>query len=394
MLNVLFVLYHDFTSNSAVHVFHWANELCANGFHCKVAVPQNPESIRVLGCPAFEALSFEHFPAGLIFPNGRGPDIVHAWTPREIVRRFCERLSDLQQFRLFIHLEDHEWHLLESMLNQPWKKLASLPAADLDRAVPLSLSHPIQGMRFLQSSDGVTVIVDRLRELVPPGIPTVELWPSADRAIFFHRPRNNRIRARHDIAADRTVFVYTGNVHAANAREVRSLYLAVAMLNREGHPATLIRAGRDFYPFLGPDEAWGRANSIELGYVPHIEIPDILAAADILVQPGKPDKFNDYRFPSKLPEFLAIGRPVILPQSNVGLHMMHGVDAFVLPSVDALAIFDATVKITSDPELSDRLARGSMEFFERRLSWAASTRALISFYEENASQCQPSDLAS
>ena len=49
------------------------------------------------------------------------------------------------------------------------------------------------------------------------------------------------------------VFSYTGNVHAANTYEVRSLYLAVAILNREGQPAVLIRTGRDFCNFLGDD---------------------------------------------------------------------------------------------------------------------------------------------
>jgi glycosyltransferase involved in cell wall biosynthesis len=85
--------------------------------------------------------------------------------------------------------------------------------------------------------------------------------------------------------------------------------------------------------------------------------PDVLAAADILVQPGKAGEFNDYRFPSKLPEFLAIVRPVILPASNIALQMTHGVDAYVLPKVDAVAIVEAVVKITDDSDLYDRLAR-------------------------------------
>lgn len=391
-MNVIFVLYHDFTSNSAVHVFYWANELCRLGVSCKVAVPDNPESINVLGRAEFEVLKYDDVPEGAIFPNGRGPDIVHAWTPREVVRRFCGRLSELHDFRLFIHLEDHEWHLLECMLNQPWKKLAAMPLEELDGLVPVSLFHPIRGRRFLESSHGITVIVDRLRELVPPGVPAVELWPSADSTLFFPRPRNNRLRARHQIPSDSTVFAYTGNVHSANAREVRSLYLAAAMLNREGHPSYLIRAGRDFYPFLGPDETWGRAHSIELGYVPHKQIPEILAAADILVQPGRPDKFNDYRFPSKLPEFLAMGRPVVLPKSNIGLFMQDGSDALVLPNVDASAILDATLKISSDPKLYARLAQGAQEFFKQRLSWRTSSQALLRFYE-NAARHQTARVA-
>ena len=50
--------------------------------------------------------------------------------------------------------------------------------------------------------------------------------------------------------------------------------------------------------------------------------PQLLVAADILVQPdGSPGPFNDYRFPSKLPDFFASGRPVVLPKTNIGLYL-------------------------------------------------------------------------
>ena len=137
---------------------------------------------------------------------------------------------------------------------------------------------------------------------------------------------------------------------------------------------------------MGPDENWGRANSIELGYLSHREIPELLAAADILVQPGKPDAFNDYRFPSKLPEFLAMGRPVVLPASNIGLRMVHGVDAFVLPKADALGIAEAVLQIYTNRDMYDRLSGGSRAFYDRNLSWEKSGRTLLAFYESAAAQ--------
>ena len=76
MLNVLFVLYHDFTANGAVHVFHWANELSSIGVSTVVAVPDNPGSIRVLGPAKFRVKEFADLAGGMVFPDGRGPDIV------------------------------------------------------------------------------------------------------------------------------------------------------------------------------------------------------------------------------------------------------------------------------------------------------------------------------
>ena len=379
-MNVLFVLYHDFTSNSAVHVYHWANELDMLGVSSMVAVPDNKASLEVLGPARFLTREFSEFESGAVFPDGKGPDIVHAWTPRELVRRLCECLSAKHSFRQFVHLEDNEQQILAAVLGKSWKSITALPREELDAAVPQNLSHPVHARKFLESAAGITIIIDRLREFVPPGIPTLELWPSADASLFTARPVNRMLRERFGISPRTTVFAYPGNVHSANAVEVRSLYLAVAILNREGYPAALVRTGRDYCDFLGPNGSWGRKYEINVGYVPHKEIADVLAAADILVQPGKPDVFNDYRFPSKLPEFLALGRPVILPATNIGLHMAHLEDAYVLPKVDAVGIVEATIKIVSDPNLYTKLSLGSRAFFERRLSWQNGARDLVHFY--------------
>ncbi len=57
-VNVVFVNYHDFTSNSAVHIARLANELTAAGDECAVLVPGNPETITLLGEHRFQALDF------------------------------------------------------------------------------------------------------------------------------------------------------------------------------------------------------------------------------------------------------------------------------------------------------------------------------------------------
>ena len=278
-MNILFVLYHDFTANSASHVRALANELVKAGHDCSVAVPDNKASIDTQGAVLFQAVEFqEALLNGCGFRNEAGPDLVHAWTPREIVRVFCEQLLEKYQCPLFIHMEDNEWHILSCALGQPFKRLALQTMEELDRIVTRGLSHPHRALQFLNEASGVSIIIDRLAELVPRHKPILELWPSADESLFRPRPKLNSQRCALDIPINSTVIVYTGNVHSANAHEMRSLYLAVALLNRRGHPATLVRAGRDFYPFLGADERWGRQHSIELGMVPHREVPGTVGA--------------------------------------------------------------------------------------------------------------------
>ncbi len=384
-MNILFVLYHDFTANSASHVRSFAEELASIGHDCCVAVPYNKNSISVLGNASFKAIEFtEGETLRSVFSNGLGPDIVHAWTPREVVRIFCERIRTIHRYRLFVHLEDNEWHLLTCALGLTLEALLSLPGDQLDAIIPISLSHPRKAIEFMKSADGVTIIIDRLGELVPATIPTLELWPSADPRFFSPTTSNRYQRRLLGIPGNSTVLAYTGNVHYANAHEVRSLYLAVALLNREGFPTTLVRTGREFYPFLGPDEEWGRRHAIELGFWPYSDGCAILALADVLVQPGKPDEFNDYRFPSKVPEFLSVGRPVVLPNTNIAKHMVHRRHAYVLDDPSAVAIANAVREIISDPGLYATLSAGSLEFSQERLNWSRSALKLHNFYLERS----------
>ena len=380
-MNVLFVLYHDFTANSASHVHSLANALADLGVSCSVCVPNNVKSVSTIGGEAhYQPLLFNDVVNGEYgFPDACGPDITHAWTPREVIRRFLENAK--LPGKLVIHLEDNEEHLTARSMGRKWSDLAERTSLeDLDAGVPVNLSHPIRYKQLMQQADAATVIVDRLSELVPPGKPIEEVWCSADEARFRETPVDQRKRAEIGVPAGTTVIVYPGNVHAANASEVRSLYTAVALLNREGYPTTLVRAGRDFHPYLEGDGKWAKQYCVDLGLVAHKDMPAVLATADLFVQPGRPGEFNDYRFPSKLPEFLAIGRPVILPASNVGLHMRHREDAYIVQEANAMNITSAAIEIIRDPALSARLAKGARRFFDERLSWKQGARKLQALY--------------
>ncbi|MCC5021805.1 MAG: hypothetical protein J6386_02930 [Candidatus Synoicihabitans palmerolidicus] len=58
-LNILFMLYGDFTSNSANHVAAFSNQLIARGFDCIVAVPEHMETIGAQARARFLAIEFK-----------------------------------------------------------------------------------------------------------------------------------------------------------------------------------------------------------------------------------------------------------------------------------------------------------------------------------------------
>jgi hypothetical protein len=130
------------------------------------------------------------------------------------------------------------------------------------------------------------------------------------------------------------------------------------------------------FPKLGPGIR-------ELGWVPRSSIRELLAAADVLVQPGGPGPYNDYRFPSKLPEFLASGRPVVTPRTNIGLELRDGVDALVLERGDAADIYEAVVRL-GDAELRARLGEHGRAFALRELRWSKSVDEVEELYRDIA----------
>jgi glycosyltransferase involved in cell wall biosynthesis len=386
MSNILFVLYHDFSANSAVHVHNFANQLASLGDATAVAIPEGADTGGSLGEQNYSVRRFVEVDGdwARIFENGRGPDVVHAWTPRENVRLFCEKLAGFCSFALFVHLEDNEELILEVNLGASFEELAHSHAVD----IPSNLAHPRRYRDFIASADGVTMIMDRLDRFVPPEIPKLVLWPGADEKIFFPRPRDNDYLEQLGIASGSVVLCYTGNVHSANARDVRSLYLAAAILDREGTPATLVRTGRDFCPFLGPDEEWARRISIDLGYVEYKEIALVLSLADVLIQPGGDNPFNEYRLPGKLPEFFAMGRPVIVPETNIGRFVRPGEEAWVLPKVDALHIVEAVHTLRRDERLRERLGAGALKFRRTNFDWTKNAGTLARFYERILAQAK------
>lgn len=380
-MNVLFVNYDDFRSNSAVHIFNLARELSSLGHACCIAVPQHKETISTLGIPNFEVRDFGDIRTmGCGFQDKKGPSLIHAWTPREIVRAFVDDVVKLFKCPYVVHLEDNERYLLETALGRPFSELAALPLGQLDSVVPPHLSHPIYSARFLQNAAGITVIIDRLLEFVPSGTPALVTLAGFESELFRPMDTDNALKLSLGIPDGTTTIVYHGNTHAANIAEVRSLYLAAIVLTRTGMPTKVVRLGRDFVSIFDTDPPELTEIEIPVGFQPRGDLPRYLSLADALVQPGIPDAFNDYRLPSKVPEFLAMGKPVVLPRTNIGLRMEDGLHALLLEQGTAFEIAEAIRRIVTDGSLAERLSIGGRGFAQERLMWPAIAKRVEGLY--------------
>lgn len=382
-MNLLFVSHCDFTGNSAIHIFNIANRLVAGGIPCIVAAPGDPASVARHGEPLFRVTSHDEARRRLSFPDGRGPDLVHAWTTREVVRRLTETVCARHSCRYVVHLEDNEDVLLACELGVSREELLAMPEGRLDTLVPDHRSHPLRSPAFLRQSIGITALIEQLLDFTPPALPGVVFWPGyEDRFLDLPRAAETQ-RLRYGIQAGERVLVYSGNVHTANATEVRSLYLALEALRRHGYPLRLVKTGLNHVR----EQTWTTdavlsGAVVDLGFVERAELPAVVALADILVQPGRADDFNNYRFPSKLPEFLASGRPVVLPRANIGRCLRDGEEALVLQRGDALEICEKVALLLDDNAVAERIGSRGRDFAVANLTWDRSVGKLRTFYEQ------------
>ncbi len=381
-MNILLINYGGFETNSAMHVHGFANGLVRRGHSCFVAVPHLNREPNWASAPLYQFGDFDSLldNKGQVF-SGAQPDVVHAWTPREPVRILISRLRPLLPNRKWmVHLEDNEWLITQRMARIKLPLFPLWPDFILDRAIRPQFSHPGRARHLLKEIDGVSVIWESLRCMVPPRKPVLDLWPGLDWEEYENLNPAEQTRAELGLDVGTKLLVYSGSLNRVNAAEQRTLYEAVQRLNEAGTDCCLVRTGiysEDSGKRLGVD--LGR-HLIDLGEVPRTKMLSLLKAADVLVQPGEPDAFNRFRLPSKIPEFLAMGRPVVLPAANVGLKLKHREEAWVLNHGSAQEIVTACQTLFADPELSSQMGAKGKEFAQRHFSWDRSAEALERFY--------------
>jgi glycosyltransferase involved in cell wall biosynthesis len=364
-MNVLLAAAGDVQSNSALHTFSVARVMLARGVDCVVTC----------GTVGHAAAMRE----GVMFADGRGPDLIHAWTPREHVRRLTERMVERYGCPYIVHLEDNEEVILADMMRPiGYRDLARLPARVTDVAMPPGLSHPKRYRWFLEGAAGVTALIDRLLEFKPEGTPGVVFWPGFETGIL----QAGRSRETYGVKEGEAVVVYNGNIHRSNEEEVVSLIDAVALLNARGVRVKLLKTGSNHAGMEKLKEAEERGFLVNLGFLPRAEIYSILNMADVLVQPGRESAFNDYRFPCKLPEFLATGRPVILPKANLGRYLRDSEECLLLETGDAAEIADKVQRVLEDRGWGERMGQAGREFAMRELDWERNLEPVLELYRQ------------
>ncbi|MDR1490065.1 MAG: glycosyltransferase family 4 protein [Desulfovibrio sp.] len=388
-MKIIFVSYQALDNNSGMHIFHLANTLTALGAECAAYTPGSPDAANMHGEPLFRVYGAELPPHRLarILSIKHDDSLVHLWTPREISRCMAEPLAAALGAPLVVHMEDNEESIFNSNLAlypdvDPDDQTAWLPHGRL-----CGLSHPVRYKELLARAAGYTCVIDSLLDFKPAHVPGHVIRPSCEEEVFDMPPHSlPEEKVRLGIAPESPVIFYPGGMHLSNYEEIYSLYSAVCMLRQAGLPIRIIKHGRyavDLSALSGMQGLGDCLADITDTAKPS-DIPRIMLAADYLVQPGIDNAFNHYRFPCKLPLFLASGRPVILPKSNLGRLLTHGKNCLLLegasdPADEICALLLLLIK---NPRLATAIGTAGREFARGYFSWRKTAESLYVFYGE------------
>jgi len=368
-MNILFVMYGDFRSNSAHPMALHARELATMGHACAAAVPSNAETAGELHEVRFTPMSYSQVLAapGSAFPDGRSADVIHAWTPREGVRLFVTEYQSRRPTPWILYHED----------NEAWIARAALAMAGLREDVllqhtkevistwtPPGMPHPLRFESFIGLADAAVVIQDKLAVDVPPWVRCTTVMPGVDLEFFRPLAPDPALRRRHGVDDGERVIVYPGGLNDFTRPGLESLARAVGLINERGTRCRLLRSGPVALDFLDRLPPAAAAAVTDLGALPREELPGLLALADAFVQPGKHEPFEDLRLPGKLPELLAAGRPVLLPDTNIASLLRDGVDAVILRTGTPEEIADKCLELFADPGKARQIGEGGRRFAE------------------------------
>ncbi len=380
-LKIMFINYGPYYGCSGVHIHFLANVLVALGHQCTVFLPNTKGAQDYFGKANYEIYNFSQM---CELPTEYFKDaVLHVWTTRETARVPAEVLRRRVKLPYLVHLEDNEVLITGQTINifnlAEQKIYAEQNPQKFEKCIN---THPLQFERFMIGSCGVTCIMQALEEFVPDSVPRVTFWPACEDE-FFSIPMERKmpLRKAFEIEDDTFMLLYPGAIHAFNVEYFVELLLAIEQLNSQGFSVKLVRTGIEYDAY---DEVALEIYKKHVLYVEDLssaELWRLMPIADLLVQPGSPGDFDNYRFPSKIPFFLASGRPVILPDTNVAASLKHGQDCFLTKTGKAEEIVKYLTILMTNPDLAKNMGAQGRATARRLFSWKKAAETLIPHYK-------------
>jgi glycosyltransferase involved in cell wall biosynthesis len=237
--------------------------------------------------------------------------------------------------------------------------------------------------KVLFAADGLVVISEALRRhLVEVGV------AAADRALVEHdgadlsttaRIENREaVRRELGLTEDLTVVGYTGRV---NAEKGIGTILEAAQTLQEA-PVHFLIIGKRYGSYAVSTEA-DLANVTMTGFVPPSDVPEYVAASDILVMPTSASlPYAEFTSPLKLFEYMGSGRPIICSDLPVLREVLrNGENAMLVAPDDPDELVAAVQRLLAEPELQQTLAAQAL-MDVTRYAWTKRAARILNWMDQ------------
>lgn len=265
-----------------------------------------------------------------------------------------------------------------------WADLWGFEGIAAERGPLLRMSLGLVDQRLENSvrlrADALTVINTALRDRAQArfSVP-INLLPVGTNSDLIRPLSKRESRRRFGLPEDASIAVHTG-LAPYDAGYLARSFVELA----RGHPGTLlVLTGRTF-PILKrvAAEAGLSRQLIPLGMLDLEARVAVMACADVLLLPYTNRSVNRFRYPNKLGDYLAAGRPIVTNLTG-DLGRLVADERVGLIAEDTPESFASAVKrLFDDESLRDELGRRGRELAESKLDWGFLAAGLERFYNE------------
>lgn len=307
--------------------------------------------------------------ARITWLRGRQFDLVHAFEARPVV---IGPSLYLRRFR-------------GTPLVMDWCDWFGAGGSVEERSNPVvrTLLRPVETFfeeRFRRYATGTTVINSILRErAIELGIPSgqILLLPNGANVTEIRPQKERDVRRRLALPEDAPIIAYTGAIFR---RDAALMAAAFDQIQQQRPEARLLLIG---YCNIAVEKlVQNPAAVIRTGPVTFAQLADYVAACDIGWLPLQNSDANRGRFPMKINDFMAAGRPLIV--TDVGdmgkLVQVKGIGCVTADRPESLAqaVLDLLAKTDVRAEMGQRARR----IAEDEFAWPRVTDQLESFYRQ------------
>lgn len=185
------------------------------------------------------------------------------------------------------------------------------------------------------------------------------------------------------MSADTFNVVFAGNIGKAQGLDV-VLKAAARLMNRPDIRIFLVGGGSDEKRLMEKARAEGLTNLFFLGRFKYSEMPGIFSRASALLAVLKRDPILTQTIPSKLPVYLATGKPVIASMDGAGARVVKASGGGLACSAeDSEALVDSILALADmDSKMLDEMGACGRRFYEARFEAGHLANELVQHFSD------------